>query len=93
MNGMAALTAAADTTRKIVSRKASNAFAPNAQATIQNTSPTMRATSTPTAQPPRRSSIARRTLVTALKAPFMARSAPESSGGSIPIWRPKLMPS
>ena len=43
--------------------------------------------------PLRRSATARRSFVTVLNAPFMARSAPEPSGGSIPIWRANEAPS
>src|SRR6185436_242716 len=44
-------------------------------------------------QPSLRSARARRAFVSALNAPFMARSAPDPSGGSIPIWRAKPRPS
>ena len=56
-----------------VSRKASNALTPKAQAAIHQTSPTVSATRTAISAPLRRSATARRSLVTALNAPFMAR--------------------
>ena len=79
--------AAAPTTSAAVSRKASNALIPNAQAVIHQTRPTVSATRTDT-QPTRL-----RIFVTALKALFMARSAPEPSEGSMPTCRAKEAPS
>ncbi len=92
MNGLVIWTAAAPTTRAAVSRNASNALMPKA------------AGRDPPDQPDRerdehrhqallRSATARRNFVTALKALFIARSAPEPSAGSIPIWRANEAPS
>ena len=84
--------AAAPTTSAIVSRKASNALMPNAQAA----DPPDQADGERDEdrhQPLRRSANARRSFVTALKALFIARSAPEPSGGSMPIWRANEAPS
>src|SRR5215210_3888575 len=44
-------------------------------------------------RPPLRSATARRTRVAVLKAFFIAFSAPESCGGSMPTWRVKAIPS
>ena len=84
--------AAAPTTSAAVSRKASNALMPNAQAAIHQTRPD-RERDEDRHQPPRRSATARRSFVTALKALFIARSAPEPSGGSMPICRANEAPS
>ena len=84
--------AAAPTTSAAVSRKASKALMPNAQAAIHQTSPTVSGHED-RHQALRRSATARRSFVTALKALFIARSAPEPSAGSIPIWRANEAPS
>ena len=91
-NGAYSRAVAATTTMNTVRRKASKALIPSAQAAIHHTSPTVSVTRSATYEP-RRSSIALRTFVTALNALFMARSAPESCGGIMPIWRANSIPS
>ena len=92
MYGFAIWNAAALTTIAAVSRNASKALMPKAAGRDPPDQPD-RERDENRHQALRRSATARRNFVAALNALFMARSAPEPSGGSIPIWRANEAPS
>ena len=92
MYGFAIWNAAAPTTIAAVSRNASKDLMPNAAGRDPPDQPD-RERDENRHQALRRSATARRNFVAALNALFMARSAPEPSGGSIPIWRANEAPS